>query len=324
MRRAFLIFGAVLAVGFGLFWLAGGVTVLERWAVEGQREVQSSLAAAVRAIKTGQPGALALLMSVCFGYGVLHAVGPGHGKVLIGGYGMGRRVPFWSLSTLSLAASLAQSAVAVVFVYAGVAVLGWTRDAAQGVAERVMVPVGTAAIIAVGLWLMVRGLRGVWRQRPVAVVHHDHDHHLDHHDHHDDHGHHGHGHDHHDYDETCGCGHAHGPTLAEVERITSWRDALALIAGVALRPCTGALFLLILTWQLGIGAAGVAGTFAMGLGTAVVTVGVAAMAVWAREGALASLPMGSMAKALPWFEVVAGALVALTALSLLMHNIQAV
>ena len=194
MRRAFLILGAVLAVIFGLLWLLGGVAVLEHWAVNAQREVQSSLAGAVRAIKTGQPGALALLLGVCFGYGVLHAVGPGHGKVLIGGYGMGRRVPFWSLSGLSLLASLAQSAVAVLFVYAGVAVLGWTRDAAQGVAEQVMVPVGTAAIGLVGLWLMLRGLRGIWRQS-AAGHGHDHDHH--HHDHY---------HDHHDHDAACGCG----------------------------------------------------------------------------------------------------------------------
>jgi ABC-type nickel/cobalt efflux system permease component RcnA len=316
MRRAFLILGAVLALFFAVFWLTGGVGVLEHWVVGAQREVQSSLAAAVRAIKTGQPGALALLLSVCFGYGVLHAVGPGHGKVLIGGYGMGRRVPFWSLSGLSLAASLAQSAVAVAFVYAGVAVLGWTRDAAQGVAEQVMVPVGTAAIGLVGLWLMLRGLRGIWRQQ-AAGQGHDHAHH--HHDHHHSDHHH-----HHDHDEDCSCGHAHGPTIAEVEKITGWRDAVALVAGVALRPCTGALFLLILTWQVGIGLAGIAGTFAMGLGTAVVTVGVAAMAVWAREGALASLPVGQVGKALPWFEAVAGALVALIALSLLMHNFQAV
>lgn len=316
MRRAFLILGAVLALFFAVFWLTGGVGVLEHWVVNAQREVQSSLAAAVRAIKTGQPGALALLLGVCFGYGVLHAVGPGHGKVLIGGYGMGRRVPFWSLSGLSLAASLAQSAVAVLFVYTGVAVLGWTRDAAQGVAEQVMVPVGTAAIGLVGLWLMLRGLRGIWRQQAQGQGH-DHAHH--HHDHHHSDHHH-----HHDHDADCGCGHAHGPTIAEVEKITGWRDAVALVAGVALRPCTGALFLLILTWQVGIGLAGIAGTFAMGLGTAVVTVAVAAMAVWAREGALASLPVGQVGKALPWFEAVAGALVALIALSLLMHNFQAV
>ena len=295
MQRALLIIGFFLAAAVFVLWLSGGLAFVQAWILAGQREIQSALAAAVRKIKTGQPGALMALLTVCFTYGVLHAAGPGHGKVVIGGFGMGRRVPLLSLTAISLAASLAQAGVAVVFVYAGVAILGWTREQAHGVADEIMAPVGTAAICGVGLWLMWRGLSGLRRQ---AVAKHA-------------------GQGDHVHDEHCG--HQHGPTVEEVSNLTGWRDVAVLITGIALRPCSGALFLLILTWQLGIGTSGIAGVFAMGAGTAVVTVGVAALAVWTREGALASFPTHSITRVLPWFELFAGGLVAMIALSLLMQ-----
>ncbi len=297
MQRALLILGFVLLGLLAVLWATGGFAALQTWVLAGQREVQSTLADAVRQIKRGQPGAFLALLSVCFTYGVLHAAGPGHGKVVISGYGMGRRVPLLSLSLISFGASMAQAAVAVAFVYAGVAVLGWTRERAHGVADQIMAPVGTLAICGVGLWLMWRGLRGL--QRQFAVKAHDAHHHGD---------------DPHVHDEHCG--HAHGPSVADMDRLTSWRDVAVLIIGIALRPCTGALFLLILTWQLGIGASGVAGAFAMGLGTALVTISVAVLSVWSREGALASLPAQTVARALPWFEMIAGGLVVVIALTM--------
>lgn len=307
MRRALMILGLVLAAALLILWATGGFAALLGQVLDGQRQVQSALAAAVRAIKGGQPGALAGLLAVCFSYGVLHAAGPGHGKVLIGGYGVGRKIPVMRLSLLALSASLAQAAVAVALVYAFVGLLGWNRDEAEGVAEGVMAPLGLAMVGGVGVWLMWRGARGV-----QAALRGQHD---------AGHAHSAHASDHppsHGHEESCEvCGHAHGPTLAEVQGLTGWRDTAALIAGIAMRPCSGALFLLILTWQLGIGAAGIAGAFAMGLGTALVTVGVAVMAVWMREGALASLPGTAAARALPWFEMLAGGVVAAVAFSLL-------
>src|SRR5690606_39530328 len=91
--------------------------------------------------------------------------------------------------------------------------------------------------------------------------------------------------------------------------LTCWRYAGLLVAGIALRPCCGALFLLILPWQLGIGAAGVAGAFAMGLGVALVSVAVAVLAGWAREGALQRLSGGALARALPLAEALFGAVI---------------
>lgn len=288
MRRPFLILGLVLVLLLVALWASGGYGVVLAWATERQREAQSALAAAIRQLRAGQAGAMAALLAVSFSYGFLHAAGPGHGKVLIGGYGLAQRVRLLPLAAIAIASSMAQALVAVLLVYGFVAVLGWTRQQMEGVAENVMVPVGALAVAGVGLWLFGRGIRRLWRQRPVA---HDHVHGPD-------------------------CGHSHGPSLDEVSRLTGWRDVAALIGGIALRPCTGALFLLILTWQMGIGLAGIAGTFAMGLGTASVTVAVAVLSVWAREGALASLPGSRVARALPWFEVLAGALVVVLAVGL--------
>jgi ABC-type nickel/cobalt efflux system permease component RcnA len=315
MSRPFLILGVVLAALMALLWLSGGLAVVERQAIEAQRWVQSALAGAIRQLRADRAGALAALLGLSFAYGVFHAAGPGHGKMLIGGYGMATRVRLWPLAMIAILSSLAQATVAVALVYAGIALFGWTRDRLIDTTDQVTAPVSYAILALIGVWLMVRGWRGIRRGQgegqvaspgPDGMRAHPSHAHAHTHDH--DHAH-GHVHD-------AQCGHAHLPTPAQVSRITGWRDAVALIAGVAVRPCTGALFVLILTWQMGIGAGGILAAYAMGLGTALVTVGVAAMAVWAREGTFASLPAGAIARAAPLLEITVGAAVSLVAFRL--------
>ncbi|MCB6178737.1 hypothetical protein LHP98_11420 [Rhodobacter sp. Har01] len=314
MRRALTLAGLAVGLALAALWLLGGFETLADWIGAAQRTTQDRLAAAVRALRAGQPGAVAGLLAVCFGYGVLHAAGPGHGKALIGGYGLARRVPLVRLSALALAAALAQAAVAVLLVQSAVAVLGLTRDAVTAAGEGWVTAAGNLMVAGLGLWLVIRGLRGLARLRRSPAPRHESGHGRTHdpaqdHDHGPDHP------------PDCGCGHTHGPTLSEVEAAGSVREAALLVAGIALRPCSGALLLLVLTWQLGVAAAGIAGAFAMGLGVASVTVAVAALAVWAREGGLVALPEGPARWAMPMLEAVAGGVILAAALALLSHQI---
>ncbi|QBF32814.1 nickel/cobalt transporter [Thalassococcus sp. S3] len=280
----------VLALG-GWLWLAGGADDLARWAAEGQRDVQRAMAGAIRALRAGDPGALVTLMGLCFAYGFFHAAGPGHGKLVIGGYGVAERVPLLRLSGLAILSSLSQSATAVLLVYAGLFVLNWGRERLVDTADAWLAPFSYGLIALVGLWLCWRGFRRLKDLRRFAPAHHQHA-----------------------SDGTCSsCGHKHGPSVEEAAEVRSLRDALVVIASVAVRPCTGAIFILILTWQMGIAMAGIAGAFAIGLGTASVTVAVAVAAVTFREGTLSRWTGDGALRVTAFLELTAGFIIALVA-----------
>ncbi|MDO9526917.1 MAG: hypothetical protein Q7J57_15490 [Gemmobacter sp.] len=363
-----------------IFWGQGGFRALESWAIALQRTTQDALAGGLRALRAGQPGALVSLLGLCFAYGFFHAVGPGHGKFLIGGYGVARRVRMAPLAAIAVASSLAQATTAVVIVLAGVWIFDWSRAQVETVGDDLLTPISHLAIALLGLWLVWRGASALFRagafttgtrsamagefglssvRRPAISKKAGHPAALDapyaaraggqgdavagwasaghpegdghQHSHAADGNHiysHAHSHTHgHPAEHSPGtgdlchtCGHSHGPSLEQVAQVTGVRSALALIVGVALRPCTGALFVLIVTWKMGILWAGVAGAYAMGLGTASVTLAVAALAVWAREGAFAMMPGGrALRAAVPIVELTAGALIAVVSLGLLMR-----
>jgi ABC-type nickel/cobalt efflux system permease component RcnA len=121
--------------------------------------------------------------------------------------------------------------------------------------------------------------------------HHGHDHHHDHsharavhHDH--DHAHHDHsGHDHahddgHVHDEHCG--HSHGPEPSELAGPGGWSRGLSAILTVGIRPCSGAILVLVFAFAQGLFWAGVAATLLMGLGTAITVATIAILAVSAK------------------------------------------
>jgi nickel/cobalt exporter len=178
---------------------------------------------------------------------------------------------------------------------AGLWLIGLGREQMTDMADQLFAPLSFAAIAVVGLWLVFRGARGLWRLR--AHSHNDHA----------GHSHAGDG----ATCSTCGHAHAHGPDPEALANAGGTREVVALIAAVAIRPCTGALFVLILTAQMGVFWAGVLGTLAMAVGTASVTVAVAIAAVTARRGILSGLQDSPLlARAQPVLELAVGALIA--------------
>jgi nickel/cobalt exporter len=118
---------------------------------------------------------------------------------------------------------------------------------------------------------------------------HDHEHH--HHEHrahphtHHDHTHHDHAAHHSCGDDACAWGHAHGPQPDELAGLGGWHRGLAAIVAVGLRPCSGAILVLVFALAQGLFWTGVAATFVMGLGTAITVAAIATLAVAAKAWA---------------------------------------
>jgi len=298
--RGLAIIGLLALTAAALWlWGYGGADAVMRWASATQRDVQNAMAASLRALRAGDAGAVLTLWMLCFGYGFVHAAGPGHGKLVIGGYGVGARVTARRLTALAVVSSVLQAVTAIVVVYAAIFLFGWGREQMTGVADNVMAPLSYALITGVGVWLLLRGMRSALRLHKAEGDSHTHD----------------------GADGTCdSCGHAHAPTPQQVDNVRTWRDAVAVVASIAIRPCTGAIFLLILTHALGIDWAGVLGALIMGLGTASFTGVVALTAVALRESLLAqTLSRRGTARLLIGVEIAAGAIIAALALQLFLR-----
>lgn len=255
MRVTLVILGA-LALVLAISWVATGshAVALFHWAAMQQRDVQEAMAGSLRAIRGGNPLALAGLCLLSASYGFLHAVGPGHGKVILGSTALTGGVSLRRMLAIGFAASLAQSGTAILLVAAGfgaVAVAGGGASLAEGT----LADVSRWAIAGIGAVMLWRGGRRLWdvRKAPKAMtLRHAHEER----------------HDHHHHGEDCSCGHAHGPTVDQVAALRSPREVAALIFGIAIRPCSGALFLLTIAFGFHIPVAGILAALAMGLGTA--------------------------------------------------------
>ncbi len=297
------------------------------WILAKQALFYRELSGLIRAAKT-DGSAYWGLMGISFAYGIFHAAGPGHGKAVISSYLLANEETWRRGIALSFASALLQAVTAIALVGVAAILIGATAKM-MGDTVRVIEIVSYALIVLVGarlLWVKGRAfLHALHSVRSDGEPPEDRDRHAhdgdvpcNHHAHRE-HAHEAHGHAHHhalshDYDDeenVLPWGHAHGPEPGELAGPGGWRRGLSAIVAVGLRPCSGAIIVLVFALAQGLFWAGVASTFVMGAGTAITVAAIATLAVGAKTLAkrFAASRAGYGALALRGIEVGAAALV---------------
>ncbi|MFK3932049.1 nickel/cobalt transporter [Pantoea agglomerans] len=183
-------------------------------------------------------------------YGVLHALGPGHGKVVIATFLATHPTRVKTSIRLTLLASLLQGSVAIALVTVMLVLLK-TSSRQLHLSSFWLEKGSYLLVIGLGMMIGYRALRSLWRAlrpRPAPVFRAFKPHHQ--------------------HDDQCGCGHAHLPTSQQMSGNLSVKTQLLVVVSMGLRPCSGAIMMLLFAKVIGVYGWGVISAAVMALGTA--------------------------------------------------------
>ena len=226
------------------------ILAVARW----QRRLNDNLARQVNAYKTG--GAIAPVLAILllsFLYGLFHAAGPGHGKFVVAAYFLANRASPRDGVIMSGLIALTQALVAIGLV--SVFALALDAGTLELIGNATWVELASyALIVLLGLWMFWGGIVGRGCSHTHGPGgHHEHEH-----------------------------GHEHGDSGPAEPGLRAMVPA-AVAAG--LRPCTGAVIVLLFTLANGIFIVGVLGALVMALGVAITVSAIGLAAIYARRGA---------------------------------------
>jgi len=241
-----------------------------------------------------------------FFYGIFHAAGPGHGKVILSAYLVSQPEKVGKSVALGAISSLFQGLVAIFLVY-GLFYLFGIVSSDMKIAVSWSERLAFALVGLIGLMLVWRGAKALWAFYQPKTSHdhghgHGHDHGHDHsHGHHDHHSHNrSKAHDHHAHhtreDGVCStCGHAHVPSNEQVDAVSDWKTLAGVVLSIGMRPCSGAILVLVFARFTGIPWIGAIAVLAMAAGTAITVSSIAVLAVKARDFAMKLMGSSSSA-----------------------------
>lgn len=221
------------------------------WVLKTQAQLHRQLATTLRVVSQGGWSAAWPLIGISLLYGVFHAAGPGHGKAVITTYLGTSRTLLRRGIMLSIASSLMQGVVAILLVELLARLLGYSLRHTQQAATQ-LENISFAFVIALGAILALRSARKLYqhwkRPKPVSKGLFTTGRKMQ---------------------SYCAeCGGAHQLNQSHLSQPLTWRTAIPIIMAIGLRPCTGAILVLLGAYSLDLRWVGIAAVVAMSIGTA--------------------------------------------------------
>lgn len=228
------------------------------------------------------------LLAGSFLYGVLHAIGPGHGKFIVTTYLSTNKESELAARVVPFAGSLMQGVSAILFVF--ILAVGFNLASGDLSTSRWYVEKISAVLIgAFGIFVIFQTFKSLTPKKmtlhTLKPLH--------------------------QHDDQCGCGgHGVGADLSRGD----WKTRLGVILAIGARPCSGAIMILLFSNALGIVTWGIAAVMTMSFGTALSIMGLSLAVRYARERTVALFGGDSgMSWLVPVVKIVGGVVLVLFA-----------
>ena len=264
-----------------LIFISAGYAIWQAWpsliitSMQWQKGINEQIIELLYSAQTRLLASGISLVSLAFIYGILHSLGPGHGKLIVTTYLATHPTKVKISLVLTILSALLQAIVAIVVVSVLLMLFNSTMREVNNEANN-LITLSFYSVVILGLiviWRNSKSLIQSFYSRPTPIkintikpiitsvnksqpATHVHNHGLD---------------------NVCGCGHVHFAGAAEINKASSLKEYLAIIFSVGLRPCTGAIMVLLFSNTLGLYWLGIVSAFFMSIGTALTTSSIAVM-----------------------------------------------
>ncbi|KAE8177844.1 nickel/cobalt transporter [Photobacterium carnosum] len=244
----------VVRISVLILFIASGYVLWQQWptmlmeSIKWQRDINGQLSDLLYDAQQNITAAYSLA-GLSFLYGIFHSLGPGHGKMIVTTYLATNPAKIKASLIMTVVSAFVQAVVAITLVSILLVFFKSSMRQVNDAADQ-FISYSFMAMLLLGVIVIYRSLKQAWQLRTALLHHHDHG-------------------------DNCGCGHKHFANADEINQATSLREYIVIIFSIGIRPCTGAILVLLFANMVGLYWLGVISAILMAVGTALTTSAIA-------------------------------------------------